>query len=83
MLTGQDTYFTFSGNGLVNSGATVCIAKTFGKPASYLPASYQSGNYSCRLPASKAPHDITMALSLNGVHEVGEDFHCNDTRVGQ
>jgi hypothetical protein len=70
VLTEEETSFTFGGNGLVNSATAVCIVTAGGKKM-YLPASYQSGSLSCRLPAFKTSQSITLALSLNGIHEVG------------
>jgi hypothetical protein len=71
VLTEEDTSFTFAGNGFVDSDSAACIV-TAGETKMYLPATYQRGSYSCRLPASKKSMTVTLALSLNRIHEVGD-----------
>ena len=73
VLTGEDTYFAIAGNGLIDSDTAVCIV-TAGEYKMYLPASYQSGGYSCMLAAYKTSQIVTLALSLNGIHEVSDVF---------
>ena len=73
VLIEEETYFAFSGNSLVDSVDAVCIV-TAGEKKMYLPASYQNGGYSCTRSAYETSQIITLALSLNGIHEVSEVF---------
>ena len=73
VLTEEDTYFAIAGNGLIDSDTAVCIV-TAGGNKMYLPASYQGGGYSCTLAAYKTSQIITLALSLNAIHEVNDVF---------
>ena len=72
VLTERETSLTFGGDGFVNSDSAVCMVMA-GEKKMYLPASYQSGSFSCTLPAYKTSQSITLALSLNGIHELASD----------
>ena len=78
VLTEQETYLTFGGDGFVNSDSAVCIV-TAGEKKMYLPASYQSGSFTRKLPAYKTSQSITLALSLNGIHELASDVALSRT----
>jgi hypothetical protein len=53
---------------LIESAAAVCVIHS--DAVVKIPAVHDSGSYSCSLPAYEMAKNITVGLSLNGVHEV-------------
>ena len=60
--------YCFPGSGFIDSAAAVCVIR--GDTVDKIPATLDSGSYSCSLPAYEMAKNITVGLSLNGIHEV-------------
>ena len=71
MVTKETTEVTFSGSGFdtLDSSAAVCIIGGVKK----LKATLDASTYKCTVPEFENSVQITLALSLNGVHDLASD----------